>query len=42
MLSESFLDGMRGLWGIRVSCLGKGVTDGVLAFAIVGVMAIVV
>ena len=42
MLSEFFLDGMRGLWGIRVSCLGKGVTEGVLAFAIVGAMVIVV
>lgn len=42
-MSEFFLDGtpgrarvgVRGLLGIRVPCLGNGVTEGVLAFAVI-------
>ena len=49
-MSEFFLDGtpgrarvgVRGLFGIRVPCLGTGVTDGVLAFAMMGGMVIAV
>jgi len=48
VVSEFFLDGtpgragvgVRGLLGIRVPCLGNGVTEGVLAFAMMGGMVI--
>jgi hypothetical protein len=49
VLSEFFFDGrpgrarvgVRGLLGIRVACLGNGVTEGALAFTLIGGMVIV-
>jgi hypothetical protein len=50
VVSEFFLDGtpgrarvgVRGLLGIRVPCLGNGVTDGELAFAVILGMVVAV
>jgi hypothetical protein len=49
VLIEFFLDGapgrarvgVRGLFGIRVPCLGNGVTEGVLAAAVILGMVVV-